>query len=71
MMQKDKKSEGLDRYIILATIIIVAAVAIIYNLAKIQLIDGQRYREESVYRLAARGEIYPKRGDIFDRNGVR
>ncbi|MGI6050442.1 MAG: penicillin-binding protein 2 [Firmicutes bacterium] len=70
MMQKDKKSEGLDRYIILATIIIVAAVAIIYNLAKIQLIDGQRYREESVYRLAARGEIYPKRGDIFDRNGV-
>lgn len=70
MKKKESKFEGLDRYIILAIFIIVSAVAIIYNLAKIQLVDGQKYREESIYRLSAEGEIYPKRGDIFDRNGV-
>lgn len=66
----EKKHEGLDRYIILALFIIVAAAAIIYNLAKIQLVDGQNYREEAIYRLSSTGVIYPKRGDIFDRNGV-
>ncbi|NLL66295.1 MAG: hypothetical protein GX236_01165 [Clostridiaceae bacterium] len=66
----EKKHEGLDRYIIMALFIIIAAVAIIYNLAKIQLVDGQNYREEAIYRLSASGVIYPKRGDIFDRNGV-
>ncbi len=69
-MNKEKKHEGLDRYLILAVFIIIAAAAIIYNLADIQLINGQKYKEESVYRLSAKGVIYPKRGDIFDRNGV-
>jgi penicillin-binding protein 2 len=66
----DNKHEGLDRYIIMAVFIIVAALAIIYNLAKIQIVEGQSHREEAVYRLSATGVIYPKRGDIFDRNGV-
>ncbi|NMA65546.1 MAG: penicillin-binding protein 2 [Clostridiaceae bacterium] len=66
----EKKHEGLDRYIILAIFIIIAAIAIVYNLAKIQIVDGQKYKEESIYRLSAKGNIYPKRGDIFDRNGV-
>lgn len=70
MRKNENKHEGLDRYIIFAILIIVSTVAIIYNLAKIQLVDGQKYREESIYRLSAKGEIYPKRGDIFDRNGV-
>ena len=66
----EKNHEGLDRYIIMAVFIIIAVVAIIYNLAKIQIVDGQSYREEAIYRLSATGVIYPKRGDIFDRNGV-
>ncbi len=66
----EKKHEGLDRYIIMAVFILIAAVAIIYNLAKIQIVDGQSYREEAIYRLSSSGVIYPKRGDIFDRNGV-
>lgn len=66
----EKKHEGLDRYIIMAAFIIIAAVAIIYNLAKIQIVDGQSYRQEAIYRLSATGVVYPKRGDIFDRNGV-
>lgn len=70
MKDKEKKHEGLDRYIILAVFIIAASAAIIYNLAKIQIIDGQKYREESIYRLSATGSIYPKRGDIYDRNGI-
>lgn len=70
MKNKEKKHEGLDRYIILAVFIFAASAAIIYNLAKIQIINGQKYKEESVYRLAATGSIYPKRGDIYDRNGV-
>ena len=68
--KQEKKHEGLDRYIIMAVFILIAAVAIIYNLAKIQIVDGQSYREEAIYRLSASGVIYPKRGDIFDRNGV-
>ena len=68
--REEKKHEGLDRYIILTIFIVLATVAIIYNLAKIQIVNGQKYREESVYRLSANGNIYPKRGDIYDRNGV-
>lgn len=68
--EKEKKHEGLDRYIIIAIFVIIASVAIIYNLANIQIVNGQKYRKESVYRLSASGSIYPKRGDIFDRNGV-
>lgn len=70
MSKDENKREGLDRYIILAIFIIVVSIAIIYNLAKIQLVDGQKYREETKYRLSAKGVIYPKRGDIFDRKGV-
>lgn len=54
----------------MAIFIILASVAIIYNLATIQIVNGQKYKEESVYRLSAEGVIYPKRGDIFDCNGV-
>ncbi|HHU90150.1 MAG TPA: penicillin-binding protein 2 [Clostridiaceae bacterium] len=68
--KQEKKHEGLDRYIILALFVIIAAIAIIYNLAKIQIVNGQNYRDEAIYRLSASGVIYPKRGDIFDRNGV-
>ncbi|HHY64365.1 MAG TPA: penicillin-binding protein 2 [Clostridiaceae bacterium] len=70
MSKEEKKHEGLDRYIVMAVAIIVAAAAIIYNLARIQLVDGQKYKEETKYRLSAKGVIYPKRGDIFDRKGV-
>ena len=70
MSRDENKREGLDRYIILAVFILVAAAAIVFNLAKIQLVDGQKYKEETKYRLSAEGYIYPKRGDIFDRKGV-
>ncbi len=68
--REEKKHEGLDRFIILAIFIIIVTVTLIYNLAKIQIVNGQKYKEESVYRLSATGNIYPKRGDIYDRNGV-
>ncbi|MCX7772337.1 MAG: penicillin-binding protein 2, partial [Clostridia bacterium] len=42
----------------------------VYNLANIQIVNGQKYKDESIYRLSAKGVIYPKRGDIYDRNGV-
>lgn len=67
---QNKKMDGWDRYIILAAFIIVASVAIVYNLANIQIVNGQKYKEESIYRLSSEGTIYPKRGDILDRNGV-
>jgi penicillin-binding protein 2 len=70
MSKDENKREGLDRYIILAILIIVAAAAIILRLAKIQIVNGQMYREETKYRLSAKGVIYPKRGDIYDRKGV-
>ncbi len=70
MITKKVRPEGWDRYLILAIFIIVATTAIIYNLADIQIANGQKYKEESVYRLSAQGSIYPKRGDIYDRNGV-
>jgi penicillin-binding protein 2 len=67
---KKKRLEGWDRYLILGAFIIVVSTAIIYNLANIQIVNGQKYKEESIYRLSAEGVIYPKRGDILDRNGV-
>lgn len=70
MNSKKTKQDGWDRYLILAAFIILAAVTIIYNLANIQIVNGQKYKEESIYRLSAEGVIYPKRGDILDRNGV-
>lgn len=66
----ERKHQGLDRYILLAAFILAAAALIIYNLAKIQLINGQSYKMESINRISTEGMIYPKRGDIFDRNGI-
>lgn len=69
-MKKEKKHQGLDRYLILAFIIILISIKIIYELAIIQIVDSQKHKEAAIYRLSAEGSIYPKRGDIFDRNGV-
>ncbi len=70
MSEKEKKREGLDRYIFMALFILALAVAIVYNLARLQLIEGSAKREESVRRMASTGTIYAQRGDIYDRNGV-
>ena len=70
MSNEEKKHKGLDRYIVLAVCILAAAAIIIYNLATIQLINGAYYQEQSISRIATEGYIYPKRGDIFDRNGI-
>lgn len=70
MSNEEKKHKGLDRYIVLAVCILAAAAIIIYNLATIQLINGAYYQEQSISRIATQGYIYPKRGDIFDRNGI-
>lgn len=70
MSNEEKKHQGLDRYILLAVFILAAASLMIYSLANIQLIHGQEYVEESINRISTEGYIYPKRGDIFDRNGV-
>lgn len=70
MSSEEKKHKGLDRYIVLVVIILAAAAIIIYNLATIQLINGAYYQEQSISRISTQGYIYPKRGDIFDRNGI-
>ena len=70
MSNEEKKHKGLDRYIVLAVIILAISAIIIYNLATIQLINGAYYQEQSISRIATEGYIYPKRGDIFDRNGI-
>ena len=70
MNTRRKRLESWDRYLILAICIVLAASAIVYNIADIQIVNGRKFREESVYRFSAEGVIYPKRGDILDRNGV-
>jgi penicillin-binding protein 2 len=70
MSNEEKKHKGLDRYIILAIIILVASAMMVYNLANIQLVNGQFYTEQSISRISTEGYIYPKRGDIYDRNGI-
>jgi len=71
MKSKDeKKHQGLDRYILIAVFILAAAGVIIYNLAVIQLIRGDDYKKESISRIYTEGYIYPKRGNIYDRNGI-
>ena len=64
MSKDENKREGLDRYIILAILIIVAAAAIILRLAKIQIVNGQMYRRRPNIACRPKGVIYPKRGDI-------
>lgn len=66
----EKKHKGLDRYIVLAIVILAIAAIIIYNLANIQLVNGAYYMEQSKSRISVKSYIYPKRGDIYDRNGV-
>ena len=70
MSNEEKKHKGLDRFIVLAVIILAISAIIIYNLATIQLINGAYYMEQSKSRISTQGYIYPKRGDIFDRNGI-
>lgn len=70
MSNEEKKHKGLDRYIVIAVFILAASAVIIYNLANIQLINGEYYQEQSVSHISTKGYIYPKRGDIFDRNGI-
>lgn len=70
MSKEENKHRGLDRYILLAVFILAAASVMIYSLANIQLINGKYYEEQSISRISTKGYIYPKRGDIFDRNGV-
>ena len=70
MNQEEKKHQGLDRYIVFVLIILILASVMIYHLANIQLINGKYYQGQATSRISTKGYIYPKRGDIFDRNGV-
>lgn len=70
MSNEEKKYTGRDRFIVLAVIIVVIAAIIIYNLADIQLVNGAYYMEQSRSGVTVTSYIYPKRGDIYDRNGV-
>ncbi len=70
MSNEEKKHKGLDRYIVLVVFILAISVVIVYNLANIQLVNGAYYMEQSISRISTQGYIYPKCGDIFDRNGI-
>jgi len=70
MSNEEKKHKGLDRYIVLVVFILTLSAVLVYNLANIQLVNGAYYMEQSISRISTQGYIYPKRGDIFDRNGI-
>lgn len=70
MNKEENKHEGIDRYIILGLVMLVVAGIMIYTLASLQLVHGKQYKDQTKSRINTTGVIYPKRGDIYDRNGV-
>lgn len=60
----------LDRYVILAVLVIIITGVFIARLIELQIVQGERFREETITRITTTGTIHASRGNIYDRNGV-
>ncbi|NPB08146.1 MAG: penicillin-binding protein 2, partial [Aquificae bacterium] len=56
-------------FIILLLSVIGSFLGVVGNLFRLQILEGERYRELSERNYVRRRYIYPPRGDIYDRNG--
>ena len=72
-MKKTKKKSELEklnfRFNILSVIVYIIGVVILIKLFDMQIINGQKYREESNTRLSREAKIEAARGSILDRSG--
>ncbi len=59
-----------DRYFILSMLTVLFAVVVTFQLVVLQVINGNKYDEQSQKCLLTQRDIIPPRGNIFDRNGV-
>ncbi len=64
---KDKLN---NRYLILALGFLVFGFIIIFRLFNLQIVEGERYNEDSQKRVLKESDIEAARGKIMDRNGV-
>ena len=64
---KDKLN---NRYLILALGFLVFGFIIIFRLFNLQIVEGERYNEDSQKRVLKESDIEAPRGKIMDRNGV-
>ena len=44
-------------------------IGVVFNLFRLQVVEGEKYRELSERNYVRRRYLYPPRGDIYDRNG--
>ncbi len=70
MSRKKMIPPQLDRFFILAAIVVAITVLFIARLADLQLVHGAGYRQETISRISTSGTIHAARGNIYDRNGV-
>ncbi len=70
LMEASMKQFFKDRYVIIGIMIVVVFAAITYQLANIQLIQGQNYFTQSQVHNLRSSTILAERGDILDRYGV-
>lgn len=59
-----------DRFFVLGACLILLAVIIIFRLVDLQIINGEKYREDSRSRVLKESTIPAPRGKIMDRYGV-
>lgn len=64
---KDKLN---NRYFILAVGFLVFGFIIIFRLFNLQIVEGEKYNEDSLKRVLKESDIEAPRGKILDRNGV-
>ncbi len=68
-LKKKLKKLRLDRYAILAILFIVMSAALINRLYRLQIIDGEDYRNNFNMQTTRTRTIRSTRGNIYDRNG--
>ena len=59
-----------DRFIIIAIFIVLIFAVIVYQLANIQLVQGENYYSQSQYINMRSRTLLAERGNILDRNGI-
>ena len=65
-----QKSSSISRILILAVLISAIFCAFIVRMMKLQLIDGEGYRQMSDVSYSREVTVKAARGEIVDRNGV-
>ena len=69
-MSKKIKKENINlRFNILSLIVYIVGIALIIQLFNLQIINGEKYREQSNTRLSRESKLEAARGDILDGSG--